>query len=159
ELARTRPSSLAQMRLVYGIGDAKLRDFGEAFLEVIERHSRERRLARDVANTVPRSPDESRGDGQLSVQRRQAFELFRSGASIESVVEATGRSRNTVLQYLCEYIRRDRPLSLVPWVTDEVYAKIAEAARKVGTDKLKPIYVALGEQIDYALIRIVRGHL
>jgi ATP-dependent DNA helicase RecQ len=49
ELARVRPSGLVQMRMVYGIGDAKLRDFGQAFLEIIERHSRERGLARDVA--------------------------------------------------------------------------------------------------------------
>src|SRR5262249_47267930 len=35
ELARVRPSTLEKMRLVYGVGEAKLRDFGERFLRGI----------------------------------------------------------------------------------------------------------------------------
>ncbi len=38
ELARIRPSSLESMRMVSGIGDAKLRDLGQKFLDVITSH-------------------------------------------------------------------------------------------------------------------------
>jgi ATP-dependent DNA helicase RecQ len=47
ELARVRPSSPEQMRQVYGIGDAKLRDFGAVFLDVIDDHARRHGLSRD----------------------------------------------------------------------------------------------------------------
>src|SRR5205807_3988075 len=47
ELARVRPSTLEQMRLVYGIGESKLRDFGECFLQALHSHCRERGLTRD----------------------------------------------------------------------------------------------------------------
>jgi ATP-dependent DNA helicase RecQ len=38
ELARVRPSTPERMRQVYGVGDAKLRDFGARFLAVIAAH-------------------------------------------------------------------------------------------------------------------------
>jgi hypothetical protein len=37
--------------------------------------------------------------------------------------------------------------------------RVVEAARRVGTDRLKPIYLALGEQVDYDAIRLVLAHL
>jgi ATP-dependent DNA helicase RecQ len=89
----------------------------------------------------------------------QAFELFRQGRTIDEVMEQTGRVRSTVLAYLCDFIRRDRPASLSHWVTDEVYPEVAAAARRVGADRLKPIYIALGERISYDDIRVVLAHL
>jgi ATP-dependent DNA helicase RecQ len=57
ELARVRPSSLERMRLVYGIGDAKLRDLGSRFLAIISSQCRERRLTRDQAVSPAKAPE------------------------------------------------------------------------------------------------------
>jgi ATP-dependent DNA helicase RecQ len=35
EMAQKRPRTLAEMRQIHGVGDAKLRDFGEKFLQII----------------------------------------------------------------------------------------------------------------------------
>jgi ATP-dependent DNA helicase RecQ len=40
ELARIRPMTLERMRSVYGVGDAKLRDFGARFLALLTNHGR-----------------------------------------------------------------------------------------------------------------------
>jgi ATP-dependent DNA helicase RecQ len=48
ELATVRPSSLVKMRKIYGIGDAKLSDFGQRFLDRLIEQSRERGLAMDA---------------------------------------------------------------------------------------------------------------
>src|SRR5262249_2522361 len=47
ELARVRPSTLEGLRSLYGISEAKLRDFGGQFLEVILEHRRARGLSTD----------------------------------------------------------------------------------------------------------------
>jgi hypothetical protein len=44
-------------------------------------------------------------------------------------------------------------------VSNVVYERIASAARQVGTDRLKPIFLALGEHISYDDIRLVLAHL
>ncbi len=74
-------------------------------------------------------------------------------------MEETGRARSTVMDYLADFIHRERPASLTPWVTDELYQRIAAAARRTGTDRLKPIYIALGEQVAYDDIRLVVTHM
>ena len=71
----------------------------------------------------------------------------------------TGRARPTVVDYLCEYVREAKPPSLKAWVKDSVYERVAMAARQVGTDRLKPMFLALGEQVAYDDIRLVVTHL
>ena len=51
------------------------------------------------------------------------------------------------------------PASLSPWLPDELYQRVAAAARQVGTERLKPIFIALGEQVSYEDIRVVVSHL
>jgi ATP-dependent DNA helicase RecQ len=48
ELARIRPSTFERMRLIPGVGDKRLRDFGAQFLAVIADQCRQRGLAQDV---------------------------------------------------------------------------------------------------------------
>jgi ATP-dependent DNA helicase RecQ len=91
--------------------------------------------------------------------RDLAFGLFRQKAVIEDVMHQTGRARSTVLDYLSEFIREERPASIATWVPDAEYQRIASAARQVGTDRLKPIFLALGEQVPYDQIRLVVTHL
>ncbi len=160
ELARVRPSSLERMRSVTGIGDAKLRAFGQTFFDAIEDHCRRHGLARDqgpgaVRAAEPRPPS----GGRANPQREQAFELFRRGASLDDVARQTGRAPSTAAEYLEQFVRAERPRSLAPWVPDEVYARIRTAAQHFGTESLRAIFVALGEQVPYEQIRAVLAHL
>ncbi|HZT79806.1 MAG TPA: DNA helicase RecQ [Gemmataceae bacterium] len=158
ELARARPSSLEGMRLVYGVGEAKLRDFGERFLQVMDEYCRDHGLSRD--NAAPaRKAEAPRPSSRPNPMRTLAFDLFRREAVVEDVMHQTGRARSTVVDYLAEFIREQRPGSVAAWVADDVYQQVAAAARKVGTAQLKPIYLALGEQVPYDDIRLVVAHL
>src|SRR5262249_19549651 len=49
-LARVRPSSLERMRLISGVGDTRLRDYGEHFLQVIRGHCAECGASMDNAH-------------------------------------------------------------------------------------------------------------
>jgi len=48
ELAKIRPSNLERMRMVSGIGDSKLRDLGQTFLDVILTHCKDNDLQLDA---------------------------------------------------------------------------------------------------------------
>jgi ATP-dependent DNA helicase RecQ len=160
ELARVRPSSLERMRLVYGIGDAKLREFGERFLQLIAKHCREGGVSQDITSLPPRAAEVRKpATSRLNAQRDLAFNLFRQGAALEDVMHQTGRARATILDYLCEFVREERPRSLAMWLPAERYQRVAAAARQVGTQRLKPIFIALGEQVPYDEIRLVVAHL
>jgi ATP-dependent DNA helicase RecQ len=162
QLARVRPSTLEKMRAISGIGDARLRDLGARFLEAILGYCGPRKVALDQRSATgaarlaaPAAPREIKP----GTRPAQAFDLFRTGAALEDVMHQTGRARSTVVDYLCEFIRRERPASLQPWLPDDRYQRIAAAARTVGTQQLKPIFLALGEQVPYDEIRLVVTHL
>jgi len=159
ELARVRPSSLDRMRLIYGIGATKLADFGGRFLHLLDTYCRARGLERDVATKPAPAPELPKLGARPSPQRDLAFDLFRSGTPLDEVARQTGRERSTLCGYLEDFVRAERPASVGAWVRDDLYQQIAAAARRVGTDRLKPIYLALGERVPYDDIRIVRAHL
>jgi ATP-dependent DNA helicase RecQ len=158
ELARVRPSSLEKMRLVYGVGDTKLRDFGERFLKLVQEHCGRRALSADNPGTPTRGV-ELRQPARPSPEREQALALFRKGAKVDEVAQQTGLARSTLFGYLCEYIQQEKPASIEAWVSAEVYAAVAGAARRVDTERLKPIFIALGERVSYDDIRLVVTHL
>jgi uncharacterized protein YpbB len=91
--------------------------------------------------------------------RDLAFDLFRQGAVVEDVMHQTGRGRSAVMDYLCEFIRQQPSVSISTWLADDLYQKIGAAARQVGTDRLKPIFVTLEEKVSYEDIRLAVAYL
>jgi ATP-dependent DNA helicase RecQ len=158
ELARVRPSSLERMRSVSGIGDMKLREYGDRFLRLLDEFCQAHELSRDNAAAQERLSQPRPAAPPTNPVRAHAYKLFREGAVIEDVMHQTGRARATVCDYLCQFIREERPASIETWVPAEVYARVAAAANQVGAERLKPIYLALGESVSYDLIRLVVTH-
>jgi ATP-dependent DNA helicase RecQ len=160
ELARARPSSPDRMRAVYGVGETKLRDFGPRFLDLIRSYAEENGLELDQAlPPTPRPTPPPDRERSRPAAVGLAFALFRAGAAVEDVMHQLKRARPTVFDYLAEYIRTERPESIATWVGDEIYQSVVAAARQVGTERLKPIFLALGEKVDYDTIRLVVSHL
>ncbi|MFO0930645.1 MAG: DNA helicase RecQ [Gemmataceae bacterium] len=143
ELARLQPTTLEAMRQVYGIGEAKLRDFGGPFLDVILTYRREH----------PETAGSSRT--RLTSRQQELFALFSQRLSVEAVVARTGLARSTVYDYLAAFVAHERVDSLAAWVDDDTCHRVRAAVRQVGAEKLRPIYVLLGEQVPYELIRVV----
>jgi ATP-dependent DNA helicase RecQ len=161
ELARLRPTTPERMRRVSGVGDARLRDYGARVLALIRAHCDAHGLPADVsAAPAAAPPRETRPAGAaLSARHAAAFERFRAGATVEDVAAQMALSRGTVFGYLEEHVRAERPRTLRPWVDDDTYYRVVEAARQVGTDRLKPIFLLLGEKVPYDAIRLVLAHL
>jgi ATP-dependent DNA helicase RecQ len=157
DLARIRPSAPERMRAVYGVGDAKLREFGPRFLDLIRAYAAEHGLSLDQVAGPPPAPTPR--ERSRPVAAGLAFALFREGAAIPDVMHQLDRARGTVMDYLADYIHTEQPASIATWVPEDLYHRVAAAAREVGTDRLKPIFLALGEQVDYDTIRLVVAHL
>jgi ATP-dependent DNA helicase RecQ len=88
-----------------------------------------------------------------------AISQFRAGAAIEDVMHQTGRARATIMDYLCEYIRREKPANIDRWLAKDVCDRVAAAAQQHGSDRLKPLYIALSEEVSYDEIRIALAYL
>lgn len=159
ELARVRPSTLNAMRMVYGIGEKKLADLGQSFLDIILDQCQRHNIALDQspAPVAPRvAPAASK---PADAPKRLAMKLFAQGGSIDAAIEQSGRTRATVEEYLCEFIRESKTDDVSAWVSRANYDRIAAAIAQVGADRLKPIFITLGETIPYHEIKAVVAHL
>jgi uncharacterized protein YpbB len=106
---------------------------------------------------APRQPEPV--PGKLTPRQQELFELFRKGMTVEETMQKVGLARSTVVEHLATFVRMERPASLAPWIDRITYQRIREAALQVGNDRLKPIFIALGETVSYDLIRLVTAHL
>jgi ATP-dependent DNA helicase RecQ len=161
DLARVRPSNLAAMRLVYGIGEKKLAEFGQAFMERIDEECGARGLARDCSQSKPApaaAPSRSNPGRRPRADKLQAMALLREGKSIEVVAAETGRATSTVRGYLVEVIQEDHPVTLDAWLDPEVYEIISRTIDRLRATALKPVFIELGEKIPYDQIQLVMAH-
>jgi ATP-dependent DNA helicase RecQ len=160
ELARVRPSTLERMRQLYGIGDAKLREFGARFLERLTTHCAAHGLSTDNRSTTPvAAPAPKPVGARLAGRLEEAFTAFRTRTSVAEVARRLNLGVSTVIGYLEQYIKEERPASIQPWVAPDLYQRIVAAGRQVGTDRLKPAYLLLGEVVPYDAIRLVFAHI
>jgi hypothetical protein len=78
--------------------------------------------------------------------------------SIADAARQLGRAERTVLQYLVEWIRRERPASVAPWVDAATAAKVAGELHLAEGGRSKPVFEALGGAVSYEAIRVVLAH-
>jgi ATP-dependent DNA helicase RecQ len=161
ELARVRPSTLLKMHLVHGVGEAKLRDYGDEFLQLIHKHCETKNVPLDQDHRpAPLARESRRSDsGRPNPLRDLAMKMFAEGCVVADVMHQTQRSEGVIVGYLCDFIRDQKPASVASWVGPEIYEQVKAAAQRVGTDRLKPIFVDLQEKVPYEQIRIVLTHL
>jgi ATP-dependent DNA helicase RecQ len=159
ELARVRPSTLVAMRTVYGIGEKRLADLGQEFLDIILNHCQDQNVALDQGASAPVARATPTSSKPPDAQKRLAMSLFAQGESIDDVMEQSGRTRATIEDYLAEFVRESKPADISPWVSSAHYERIAAAIAQVGTERLKPIFVTLGETIPYFEIKAVIAHM
>jgi ATP-dependent DNA helicase RecQ len=163
EFARSRPASLEKMRLIYGVGERKQTQYGDAFLKVIAHYCQTQGLATDVgldlASLRAAEPKRPPPIVKPTGVRATAFEMFDKGDNPVDVAHQTNRSVRTVMEDLSEYIRWKAPKDISQWIKKEDYDLVAAAADKVGTARLKPIFEELGGKIPYEDIRLVVSHL
>jgi ATP-dependent DNA helicase RecQ len=157
EMARRRPSTPAGFRQINGVGDKKLADYGQAFVERIVAYCQANQLPLDVPPPVgplaPILPPPIPPTPGAAAQT--AFPLFRQGLSVEQVAQRLARAPSTVRGYLCLFIQQERITDPSPWVDPVTARRVADAAGQVGTERLKPIFDLLGGQVGYDQIRIV----
>ena len=111
---------------------------------------------------APRVPHTAREHGNARGERRweRTLALIQSGKTIADVAKMRGRTEGTILEHL-ESLRAFGKLSAqdIAYLargSEEAIAKIHNAFRELGTNKLSPIFEKLGGAYSYEKLRIAR---
>ena len=157
DLARHRPTNETNLLAVKGIGQKQLERFGDELTQLITQHCNENDSPPDQFTTKP--IHRTGKIKQPNPSKDLAFQLFDLGSSIEEVAQQTDRAESTAAKYLSEWIHKNKPDDLDPWLDANEYDQIADAAANSQDGHLTPIYESLDGQYTYNQIRIVIAHL
>jgi ATP-dependent DNA helicase RecQ len=154
QMARNYPESERDFARISGVGEKKLREYGEVFLGEIAAHlqTNARQIFAEESFVLPVAQRSSLGDNARETLRR-----FRAGDSPAAIAEARGLVVGTIYGHLGTAIEAGEAIDLAQILTSEAQAEIAAAFKRTGWGNLVGARELLGEKYDYGLLRIFRA--
>jgi ATP-dependent DNA helicase RecQ len=141
EICRRRPSTMAELLSITGIGERKAEVYGRGILAALERY---RNGAR--ASAAPE---------KITVPALETMRLLHAGHSFEDIAKIRARQLSTVVNAVANLVERG-DLEFDPaWIDRNKLAVIEAACAKLGVNGLKPLKDALPPEITYDEIRLV----
>ena len=146
QICSVRPKTLAELRKVSGIGEAKCDEYGQEILDVLRRFEAGERTTQEWH---ARATDAS----------QETLELLKKGHSFAEIAQLRGRKVATVVALIANLVEQDELPFDPAWVGGERLALIQNAAAKRGLDLLGPLKKDLPAEITFEEIRLVVAHL
>jgi len=141
EMMERQPGNHEQLLLINGVGESKLKKYGDIFLKVINDHKKKEQ--QNATDTVGES-----------------LSLFRSGIDINTIASQRNLKPSTIYSHLADCIEQgELKLGDVIELKQKEINVIHEALLNTDTDsrKLKPVFDALDGIYDYDILRCVQA--
>jgi len=141
DLCRKQPANIGQLLAVTGIGERKAELYGKEIFAALAAY---RNGARAAVRAAPQSPP-----------AEETIRLLAEGKTFEEIAQIRGRQISTVVNMVADLVEKGAIEYRMEWVGDAPHRQIAEAARRLGTQWLRPLREVLPEEISYHQIRLV----
>ncbi len=160
DLASRWPKTLQELPQVFGIGQAKLEQYGESFLAVIKLYAAEHgwptSTNRGVASPV-QATQHPKAKRVLGDSAALTKDLIHTGKTLEEAAKERGLVVGTIIQHLEEALQAGEVVSLTHLTFPvERFAVIQRAFQASRGFALTPVKQALGEGYSYDELRLVR---
>ena len=173
EMSAYYPQSDESLLNISGVGQVKLRQYGEAFLEVIKPYCEKHGLAEHPhpqpfpqkgKRTESPSPRGSRGRGEGEIGERTRFigEAYNAGDTIQDLMNRYQVITGTILEHLTSYVsagntlRSTEDLQSLTSATPEQKQAAFNAFNELGPTYLRPVYDKLNGILNYDDLKILR---
>jgi len=163
EMAAYYPQSEASLLSISGVGQAKLRQYGGIFLDVIKAYCEKHGLKETPKKAKQaKPPEKNRGGGEIGTRTRIIAEAFNNGTTIQTLMETHQVTRGTVLEHLAKFVlagntlrneaELQRLVTLAPKQQEAAFAAFDSA----GYQLLKPVFDQLNGSVNYDDLKVLR---
>jgi ATP-dependent DNA helicase RecQ len=164
EMATYYPQSHTGFLAINGVGERKLAEYGERFLALIGQYCAEKGLqerARSGSGRAGSASPSSNSKPVTSARTAQIGQAFADGQAAAEIQAAWGIGLGTVVNHLYNYVQSGHPLPAervlaLSRLDEEGRQRAVQAFDEHGTDRLRPIFDALGESVPYDELHIIR---
>jgi ATP-dependent DNA helicase RecQ len=156
DMCRKYPCTPREFLNVSGVGEHKLRKFGDRFIAATREYVAQNNIKVQVFNVA-----EQPRQRQSSVKEPQkhtsiiTYELFCEGKSVGDIATERELSQDTIEGHLLDCYIKGMPVDYRFVNSPELEPLIIDAINKCGTEKLKPIKELLPQEVTYTAIRFV----
>ncbi len=161
QMARFYPANDKDLSRISGVGERKLREFGNLFLREIATHAQtnpRQIFADDFPPGAPPSIPVARRS-RLTDTVRETLHLFRQGKTIPEIAIIRGFKDGTIYTHLEEAMLAGETIDLNTLVPANAQHEIATAFKKYGFGNLAGAVESFGGKYGYGECRIVRAAL
>jgi len=174
EMAAYYPQSSESLLNIAGVGQMKLRQYGDVFLGVIksycEKHGLEERALTPSPSPKGRGESASpsplgrrvRDEGELGERTRLVAEAFNEGATIQVLMERHQVTKGTILEHLTKYVMAGNALRDVNELLSQTTATAEQqqaafaAFDEFSPTYLKPVFDKFNGALNYDELKILR---
>jgi ATP-dependent DNA helicase RecQ len=162
EMACYYPMTERNLRNTNGVGEVKFARYGEIFLDLIRGYCQTRNLAekiRPAGDQTVRSRQTELGERSI-----QVGEAFNAGRSLVQLAAENQVRLETIIQHLINYALAGNALCqngeflAISRLTADEQATVLETFKRLGAERLKPVFEELGGTISYDELKILRLH-
>lgn len=146
ELSEYLPQDHDAMLKIKGVGEAKLKRYGDEFLEVIKRYSEENGL-KSIEQEENIAEEEKIPSHILS------YNMYKCGKTLEEICIERKLKTITVQDHIIKCYLEGLEVNLDDFIPSKYKELIYETIEKIGGEKLRPIKEALPEEVDYMSIK------
>jgi len=156
ELACYLPQTLSELEGINGFGKARIDSYGQQFLDIITKYSREQGLVSQMQNKLPKK---QRRTGVKSAQGKSdtksvSFDLFRSGKSVVEIANERKLTNETIERHLAYYVSRG-DIHIDKLVSPHKVLLIEQAINSHSDKSIAPVKAKLDGSISFGEIRLV----
>ena len=159
------PLTMEQFSSVHGVGQAKLEQYGPAFLQAIKTYAESTGLpVATGASLMRQRSGQAAGIQGLPKRRRGATEeatneLLSQGMSVSQIAKERGLAETTIINHMERLQQRGVDLDVEHLLPDrEALYEIGKAFEVCGSAQLKPVWEFLESRFTYDELRLARMH-
>lgn len=164
EMAAYYPQSVSSLLKISGVGQVKLRQYGNTFLEVIKTYCEKHNLKENFAAQAASFPKKKRSAANNTIPPRTMLigEAFNTGDTVQTLMERHQVARGTIIEHLTQFamtghvLRNGNELQSLSSATSVQQQSAFAAFDELGPALLKPIFDKLNGELNYDELRILR---
>lgn len=149
EMASYFPKDQSSMLMIKGVGEKKFESYGEDFLELIREYAEKN----NISSKAVEKKEIIRED--LQERYNKTYESYLEGLSLEEIAAKRNFKKDTIVEHLTRCEKDGKSVDWYRFIDQEREAKILEAIKNMGLEKLKPIKEALPDHFTYTDIKLV----
>jgi hypothetical protein len=159
EMARYIPQTLTELRKISGFGDAKIKQYGQQFLDLIIEYSSANHLSSLIHEKAPKREKKESGEKKQKIDTKaESFRLYKEGKMFEEIAKERKLTIQTIEGHLAHYVKSG-DIKIRELINEEKIFLIEPIVKKNSEKNITQIKDLLGNKVSFCEIKLVLAWL